>query len=118
MLSGRRILVAESDYYSAMELCFSLHEVGAIIIGPASSEDAALDLLLPGQVDLVVFNAWLRDQRVTLLAECLRRLRVPSVMVNDRLLSSSDPLCQGRPQMLHPLTHDRFQRVVANLLPA
>ncbi|ONG53287.1 hypothetical protein BKE38_12560 [Pseudoroseomonas deserti] len=116
MLRGRRILVVETNYYSAMELALSLHEMGATILGPVPSEDAALDILLLGNVDFVVFNAQLRDHRVALLAECLRRQNVPSMMVNDVPLSSGDSLCQGRPQMLHPVAHGRFHKVVEELL--
>lgn len=116
MLTGCRILVVETDYFVATEIALSLHEAGADVLGPVPSEDAALDILLPDDVDLVIFNAELRERRVTLLPAYLAQQEVASMMVNDVELAKDDPLCQGRRQMLHPLRHERFQQAVAELL--
>ncbi|ONG53988.1 hypothetical protein BKE38_10965 [Pseudoroseomonas deserti] len=116
MLTGCRILVAETDYVAATEMATSLQEAGATILGPVPTEDMAIDILLPGDVDLVIFNALLRERRVALLPACLARQEVVSMMVNDLELRSDDPLCQGRKQLLHPLHYPHFKQVVAELL--
>ena len=44
-LSGRRVLVAEDEYYLADELDRALREAGAVVLGPVPSVEAALDLV-------------------------------------------------------------------------
>ncbi|ONG50174.1 hypothetical protein BKE38_19015 [Pseudoroseomonas deserti] len=116
MLTGCRVLLAETDYFVALEMTLSLQQAGAAVLGPVSSEDAALGILLRDDVDLVIFNAELCKERVTLLPAWLAQQEVASMMVNDVELRSSDPLCQGRRQLLHPLRYPRFQKAVAELL--
>ena len=44
-LNGKRILVAEDDYFLATDICRDLRELGATVLGPAPTSFYALSLL-------------------------------------------------------------------------
>lgn len=77
---GLHILVVEDEPVLALELCQSLQEAGAIILGPASSVSEALDLLeATVNVDGAVLDVNLNGEMVYPVAEKLAIRGVPFV---------------------------------------
>jgi CheY-like chemotaxis protein len=77
---GFRILVVEDELLVGLALCQSLREVGAIILGPASSVGEALDLLnATVEVDGAVLDVNLDGEMVYPVAEKLAIRGVPFV---------------------------------------
>jgi CheY-like chemotaxis protein len=78
-LQGRRFLVVEDDYFVAVDLVHSLTELGAEVIGPASSLKEALRLVsqMGDQLDGAVLDVNLRQERVFPAADALRAIGVP-----------------------------------------
>jgi DNA-binding LytR/AlgR family response regulator len=80
VLRGWRILVVEDDYLIAADLEASLAEVGAMVVGPASSISDALQIIASSdRLDAAVLDVNIRGERVYAVADALRERGVPFV---------------------------------------
>jgi CheY-like chemotaxis protein len=78
VLAGRRVLVVEDQYAIALDLCESLDQQGADVVGPASSVEDALVMLEGGaRPDVAVLDIRLRGGLVYPVADRLLQLGVP-----------------------------------------
>ena len=81
-LRGRRVLIVEDDYLQAQHLADLMDAQGAEALGPVSSVDDALSLLLQDRLpDCAVLDVQLGREKVFPLVEALRTLDVPFVFV-------------------------------------
>ncbi|MGH8187217.1 MAG: response regulator [Steroidobacteraceae bacterium] len=79
-LRGRRVFVVEDDCVTAMDLSETLTEAGAQIVGPATTVEAALELLRNRpDVDIALLDVRLENESVFPLADELVRRDVPIV---------------------------------------
>jgi DNA-binding response OmpR family regulator len=78
-LTGRRVLVAEDEFFIADDLKAALAKAGADVIGPAPTVDEALRLLSGQNVDFAVLDINLEGEKVFTLADTLAGRGVPFV---------------------------------------
>lgn len=88
-LSNRRILVVEDEFLIAAMLCDMLQDHSAVVIGPAASVPAALQLIQDHPIDAAVLDMNLNGQWSDPVAEELQRRMIPFVFttgygVNER----------------------------------
>jgi DNA-binding response OmpR family regulator len=77
-LGGYRILVVEDEYFLADDLCRTLTEAGAEILGPYASVEDASTLIAEGEpIDAAVLDVNLRGDMVFPVADALRDRGVP-----------------------------------------
>jgi CheY-like chemotaxis protein len=76
-LSDQRVLVAEDDYVVAQQMAHELRELGARIVGPVATPDAALQLACEHRLDAAVLDINLRGGAVYPVADLLSRKGVP-----------------------------------------
>src|SRR5690349_18103981 len=55
-LSGLRVLVVEDDYFIADELCSTLRNNGAEVLGPSPDIEQSLDLIRSQRIDCAVLD--------------------------------------------------------------
>ncbi len=80
-LQGVRVLVVENDEMNAMLLEMQLTQAGALVIGPASTIDQALQLVKDDNPELAVLDYRLGDgQTSEPIAKLLSQLGVPFVL--------------------------------------
>lgn len=79
LLLGRRVLVVEDDYFIADEICRTLRDHGAEIVGPAPSLGAGLVLARDGFCDCAVLDINLKGEPVYELARELLRQGTPAI---------------------------------------
>lgn len=79
MLTDRRVLVVEDEFFLADDLARELASNGATVLGPANTLRRAQALLDGGRIDLAVLDVNIKGQFVFALAEQLRRRGVPFV---------------------------------------
>ena len=91
-LAGRRILVAEDDYFLATDLARTLRSAGAEVLGPCSTEDAALDELAQGAPVAAIVDLKLGAGPSFKLAARLRRDGIPFVFITgyDEIMPAPD----------------------------
>src|SRR5215207_8012748 len=84
MLSGKCILVAEDECLIAMDLADIFESAGADVIGPASTVQEALQLIMSQEVDRAMLDFNLADGEVTPVLELLASRGVPIVVYSGR----------------------------------
>ena len=77
LLSGRRILVVEDEYYIAADLKRALEEEAAIVVGPTGALAVALDLAGSGALDAANLDVNLEGEHVYPVADRLSSEAVP-----------------------------------------
>lgn len=81
-LRGLHVLVVEDEYLLADELCETLADEGATVIGPAPRVDAALELLNRGpRPSLAVLDVNLQGRMVWPVADVLLARGIPFVFL-------------------------------------
>lgn len=79
-LTDRRILIAEDEHIIALDMKRAFERCGAIVVGPASTIEAALELATnESHLDGAVLDVNLRNLHIFPVADVLRRRRVPYV---------------------------------------
>ena len=77
-LCGRRVLVVEDERAIALDLCETLGQEGASIVGPACSVEDALSIVeSAGPLDAAVLDIELEGEPVYPVADRLQQLGVP-----------------------------------------
>ena len=79
-LAGLRVLVVEDDYFIADEICTTLRNSGAEIVGPSPDLEHGLSLVKSQQIDCAVLDINLRGDLAFSLASELRRRGTPSIL--------------------------------------
>jgi len=77
MLQGLRVLIVEDEHIVALALADDLEDHGAVIVGPASSVEGALELIDKHEIEVAVLDIQLQSQMVFPVAEALTGLDVP-----------------------------------------
>jgi DNA-binding response OmpR family regulator len=80
ILSGRRVLLVEDEALVSLMLEDVLESAGAVVIGPASTVKAALDLLGEEAIDCAVLDVKLQDGVSVPVAEALAALGIRFVI--------------------------------------
>jgi DNA-binding response OmpR family regulator len=78
-LAGLRVLVAEDDYFIADEVCSTLREHGAEVVGPAPNVETGLQLVKSEQIDCAVLDINLQGDFAFGIASELRRRGTPAI---------------------------------------
>lgn len=83
-----RILVVEDEYFIAEELREALHRLGAEVVGPVPTGEAALALLKSEPIDAAVLDINLRGEMSFAVADALEERRIPFVFATgyDRVV--------------------------------
>ena len=77
-LRGRRVLLAEDEYFFAVDLSRELEAHGAVVMGPVSRVEDGLELLARERLpDLAILDVNLGGEMVYPLADELRARGVP-----------------------------------------
>lgn len=113
-----RVLVVEDEYFIAEELRHVLSEAGFQVLGPASSNGAALDLLEAELPHVATLDVHMGGVRVTPVAERLQQLNIPFVLASASSTHelSSDPVLASAVNLGKPTDADRLVKTIRNLV--
>jgi DNA-binding response OmpR family regulator len=78
-LAGLRVLVVEDDYFIADEICTTLRNGGAEVLGPSPDIEHGLDMVKRERLDCAVLDINLHGDLAFSLAAELRRQGTPSI---------------------------------------
>jgi CheY-like chemotaxis protein len=79
-LTDRKILIVEDEFIIALDLASTFERCGAVVIGPATTLSAALELANASpHIDAAVLDVRLQDDLVFPVADALRRRSIPYV---------------------------------------
>jgi DNA-binding response OmpR family regulator len=78
-LAGLRVLVVEDDYFIADEICTTLRDGGAEVLGPSPDIEHGLDMVKNERLDCAVLDINLHGNLAFSLADELRKRGTPSI---------------------------------------
>jgi CheY-like chemotaxis protein len=104
-LRGKRFLVVEDEYIIARELADALEQLGAEVVGPVGSVQAALDLVTKQgeHLDGAVLDINLRGDRAYPVADALMARGVAFVLATGYDASAIPPAYAGAPRCEKPV---------------
>ena len=101
-VAGKRILVVEDEMIVAMLFEDILAEVGATVVGPASRNARALELVAEGPVDAAILDVNLGSETTVPVAEALRARGVPFAFATGYGASGIPAGFEGTPCLPKP----------------
>ena len=81
-LAGRRVLVVEDDYLTALTTIDCLESIGCEVVGPAARVPAALQLAQTAALDAAVLDINIADTMIWPVADELLRRGVPYLFLS------------------------------------
>lgn len=113
-LAGKRVLVVEDEAIVAAMVEDMLIELGAVVIGPATSIKVGLELAATEKLDVAVLDMNIRGETVEPVAKELRARSVPIVFASG--YGQSGPgRHQTEPAIEKPFTLEQLSNVLGNL---
>ena len=117
LLTGRRVLIVEDEYFLAEDMGSALRAFGADIAGPVGDIDDAMRILHDGRViDAAVLDINVRDQMIYPVARKLLARSVPMVFTSgyDKIAISDE--FADVPLWEKPLDHRAMARSLAGMI--
>lgn len=114
-LAGKRVLVVEDEFLISRMVAEALLEAEAVVIGPAATQEAALDLARREQIDVAVIDVNLRGVRSDKIAEELHRRAIPFVVATG--YGEADLGAAAR-VLAKPFTPTTLLQALETVLPA
>lgn len=114
-LKGQRILVVEDEYFLADDLVQALTRVGVLVIGPASTAQAALVLLESAAPDLGILDINLKGDISFAVADAMAERNLPFVFATGYDESTIPERHAGRPRWQKPFDARELLKTLAEL---
>lgn len=103
-LKDRRVLVVEDESLVAMLLETMLEDLGAVVVGPASTVEEGLRLVEEGQMDAALLDVNVAGTQVFPVAEALEARGIPLVFSTGYGEGGLPENWRGRPTVQKPFT--------------
>jgi CheY-like chemotaxis protein len=114
-LFGRKILVAENNFFEAFELADFLERHGADVIGPVSNVADAIDLVRKAfQLDWAVLDVTLQDTRCFALADALNLRGKPFLFVTGHDRTEPERRYPGVAVIAKPISFEDLLNTLAS----
>ena len=107
-LNGKRIVVVEDDYVLATDICRTLRDLGATVLGPAPTPFYAMHLIGRKKIDAAVLDVRLHGTTVFEVADMLRDQGVPIIFATASDRKSMPGRFQEAPLLEKPLDRKRL----------
>ncbi|WP_062010781.1 response regulator [Aureimonas sp. AU4] len=112
-IAGKRVLIAEDDFYIAADLAYAFEREGAVVVGPLSTLAEGVAAASSGNpLDGAVLDINLFGERTYPLVDMLRERGVPCVLATGYGRSAIPILYQHIPHHQKPFDS---QAVIASL---
>jgi PAS domain S-box-containing protein len=115
-IEGCRVLVVEDEPLVALEMATQLAEVGAMVVGPAGTLEAAARLIEAEPLDAALLDAHLGGKPVDALAKALDARGVPFAFASGYGRSELPEGFRDRPLLNKPFVSETLIGLVAALL--
>lgn len=110
LLSGKRLLIVEDEFFVAMELGQTMEDMGAEIVGIAGSLAEALEMA-DGVLDGALVDVQLRGEKSFPLVEKLLARDVPFILTTGYDEGVLPDSLRGCPRVAKPILPMQLQRL-------
>lgn len=107
-LNGKRIVVVEDDYMLATDICRTLRDHGATVLGPAPTPFYAMHLIGRKKIDAAVLDIRLHGTNVFEVADKLREQGVPIIFATGLDRNTIPGRFQDLPMLTKPFDRQRL----------
>jgi DNA-binding response OmpR family regulator len=114
-LAGLRVLVVEDDYFIADEICTTLRNGGAEVLGPSPDIEHGLDVVRSERLDCAVLDINLHGNLAFNLADELRRRGTPSIFATGYDESVLPRAFRDSVRVEKPVNLDQLLRTVQSV---
>lgn len=116
-VTGLRVLVIDDDPILTLTMEDMIQELGATVVGPVSSLDAALDAIEREEFDVATLDVKLRGEKAYPAGELLRAKRIPFMFVSGyEVLRDCPPELEHVYCLTKPFRADDLARAMAHIL--
>lgn len=115
-LLGTKILVVEGNFLIATDLKSAFEAESAMVCGPFGTSEEALDLLDRLRPDCALLELFIGDTMTVPLAEKLRRLNIPYVLVSAYPRDGIPKSMRNAPFVGKPYRHEDVVEAVVSTL--
>ena len=112
-----RVLVVEDDFLIAMDLEALLASVGCTVLGPVSSESAALELIETVRPDFALLDINLNGGNAFGIADKLAAKKIPFAFLTGHSEKFVPTAHSARPVFSKPYRHENLVRDLLRLVP-
>jgi CheY-like chemotaxis protein len=114
--AGKRILVAEDEFFVALVVEETLQSLGCTVLGPFSDLAEATEVATREQIDAAVLDINLHGEMVYPLAEYLDRHRIPFVFTTGYAAKDVPEQFRGVEHLGKPVSARTLKQAVCNML--
>lgn len=107
-LNGKRIVVVEDDFVLATDICRTLRDLGATVLGPAPTPFYAMHLIGRKKIDAAVLDVRLHGTTVFEVADMLRDQGVPIIFATASDRQSMPGRFQESPLLEKPIDRKKL----------
>lgn len=107
-LNGKRIVVVEDDFVLATDICRTLRDLGATVLGPAPTPYYAMHLIGRKKIDAAVLDVRLHGATVFEVADMLRDQGVPIIFATGSDRKSMPNRFQEAPILEKPFDRKKL----------
>jgi DNA-binding response OmpR family regulator len=107
-LNGKRIVVVEDDFVLATDICRTLRDLGATVLGPAPTPFYAMHLIGRKKIDAAVLDVRLHGTTVFEVADMLQDQGVPIIFATATDRQSMPGRFQGSPLLEKPFDRKKL----------
>ncbi len=115
-LSGKRVLVVEDEPLVAMDIEAQLAAAGAVVVGPATAVDRALQLIAEASFDVALLDANLGGHAVDEVAAALTRRNIPFAFATGYEPETLPRSSRNVRVLAKPFNEDQLLSTVAGLI--
>ena len=115
-LAGKRILVVEDEMIVAMLIEDLLAEMGAVVMGPASRNAQALDLVAAEAPDGAILDVNLGDETTVPVARVLRERGIPFAFATGYGASGVPEEFAGTPHLPKPFRESELAATLTQVM--
>jgi DNA-binding response OmpR family regulator len=116
-LRGTRILIVEDEYFLADDLCRTLTDAGAEVIGPFANVEDATTMIAGGTpIDAAVLDVNLRGDMVFPVADALRERGVPFAFATGYDQEALPDRFVGAPRVEKPFKGYKVAEILGPLI--
>lgn len=116
LAQGRRVLVVEDEYLIALTIEETLTDLGAVVIGPASSLAAAMRLAVDLPLDAAILDVNIRGGTSYPVADVLADRGIPFIFCSGYGDWAIEERHRARPRLAKPYSADTLEAMALDLL--
>ncbi len=114
-IQGVRVLIVEDQPIIALALSDALTEMGAVVVGAASSIGDALRLASTVDADAALLDLWLGEALAYAVGDVLNQRGIPFIVISGASRTEEPAAIRNAPRLIKPFMADELRAALLSL---